>query len=126
MYLRRRVALIIEKRGKYLLALHAFNFRYGLIGGGVRFGESLENALRREVKEELSCSVKSAKKLFSIDSWLQRHEVFSVKLKGKLRKNWEIKELKWVSRRDLEKMSLNPSTKKIFGKLFNWSNLNFS
>lgn len=100
-----------------MLARHFFNFRYGLMGGGVRFGENLEDTVRREIGEELRCKVGKAKHLFFIDSWFQRHEVFSVTLMGKPKPNWEIRELKRVSLGELRKLKLNPSTRKIFERL---------
>lgn len=58
------VGALIKKDGKYLLIKERLEDKkeYWIIpGGGVSFGESLEEALVREVKEELGLKVKIIK-----------------------------------------------------------------
>ena len=50
-----------------LLVMHRNKFGneyYALIGGGIDFGESAENALRREIKEESNLEIDSPKLVF--------------------------------------------------------------
>ena len=50
-----------------LLVMHRNKFGneyYALIGGGIDFGESAENALRREIKEESNLDIDSPKLVF--------------------------------------------------------------
>ena len=55
MYRKGVAALIVNRKGEYLLVnLESFEEQYFAVpGGGVEFGESLEDAVYREVKEEL-------------------------------------------------------------------------
>ncbi len=51
------VVALIEREGTLLLEQRADAGRWGLIGGVVEMGESLEGALRREVEEETRLAV---------------------------------------------------------------------
>jgi 8-oxo-dGTP pyrophosphatase MutT (NUDIX family) len=55
------VLALIERDGALLLERRSDCGRWGLIGGGVNVEESLEDALRREVREETSLVVVSQK-----------------------------------------------------------------
>jgi ADP-ribose pyrophosphatase YjhB (NUDIX family) len=55
------VLALIERDGALLLERRSDCGRWGLIGGGVNIEESLEDALRREVREETSLVVVSQK-----------------------------------------------------------------
>ena len=68
--IRIRVAGLIFNEGKLLLISHKKNSDvYWLLpGGGVNFGESLEEALIREFKEELNISISVSKLAFICDS----------------------------------------------------------
>lgn len=61
MYRKGVSALIINKNNEFLLVnLNSFEERfYAVLGGGVEEGESLEDAVYREVKEELGIDAKS-------------------------------------------------------------------
>ncbi|TSC90518.1 MAG: mutT/nudix family protein [Parcubacteria group bacterium Gr01-1014_2] len=63
-----RVAAIIIKDGKILLIhrIKSGQEYYVFPGGGVKEGESLEEALIREIKEELTLDVKVFKQIFNI------------------------------------------------------------
>lgn len=55
------VIIAIHKGDKLLMARHSYNttVRYALIAGFVEMGESIEEAVQREVKEEVGISVKN-------------------------------------------------------------------
>lgn len=63
--------LVLVKRGEEALLVHARNFRndiYALVAGFVETGESLEECVRREVKEETSLDIKNIR-YFASQSW---------------------------------------------------------
>lgn len=96
---------IILKNAQILLvkrAIYPFVGSYELPGGHVEYGETVENAIKREMKEELGISVK-IKKLIGVYSNLKRdpryHTVAIVYLlkkgKGKIRLSKEASEFKF-------------------------------
>jgi 8-oxo-dGTP diphosphatase len=58
-YVLRKAARAIVKRDDGLIAFqHMSNMgHHKLPGGGIEFGESVEDALRREIQEEVGCSI---------------------------------------------------------------------
>src|SRR3989344_804106 len=65
-----RVAGVIIKDGKILLMRRVKNGEEYFVfpGGSVEEGENLEEALEREVKEELSLDIKNYEKIFEIEN----------------------------------------------------------
>ncbi len=51
-------AIIFDKRGHILLQRRRDVDKWGLIGGHVEFGETIEQAVHREIKEETNLSVR--------------------------------------------------------------------
>ena len=73
-----RVAGILKESNRILLISHKKdgNVYWLLPGGGVNFGETLEEALRREFREELNIDINVGRLSFlsdSIDPKLKRH-----------------------------------------------------
>jgi len=102
---------IILKGSKILLvkrAIKPFSGYWVIPGGHVEYGERVEEALKREMKEELGLTVK-IKKLFGVYSDPKRdpryHTVSVVylcqKTKGKINLNREASELKYFSFKNL-------------------------
>ena len=76
-------ALIFNAEGKLLLVqTHKWRDRYTIPGGHIELGERIEDALRREVKEETNLDIRDVKFLcyqnFIYDDafWKKRHFVF--------------------------------------------------
>ncbi|KPJ73099.1 hypothetical protein AMJ48_02555 [Parcubacteria bacterium DG_74_1] len=104
--------MLLEK-GKILLlkrAMEPFVGSWTLPGGHVEYGETVEKAIKREIKEELGISVK-IKKLFGVYSGPKRdpryHTVSIVyllgKIRGKIQINKESSGFKYFSLENLPK-----------------------
>ena len=104
---------IISKRDKILLlkrAIYPFSGYWVLPGGHVNYGEKVEEAMLREMREELGVSLK-IKKLFGVYSDPKRdpryHTVSVVYLlskeKGKIHPNQEASEFKYFPLKNLPK-----------------------
>ncbi len=74
--LRIRVAVIIPRRDEVLLVRHVKEGRqYWLIpGGGLKYGETIEQCARREIKEETNLDIKLVKLLFVSESLSTEHQ----------------------------------------------------
>ena len=91
-------------------ALRPFFDSWVLPGGHVEYGETVEKAIKREMKEELGVPIK-IKKLFGVYSDPKRdpryHTVSTVylleKIKGKIRINKEASEFKYFFLKNLPK-----------------------
>ena len=55
------VFAVIEREGAYLLARRADIGWWNLPGGGLEYGETVDEGLRREVREEIGCEVEIAR-----------------------------------------------------------------
>lgn len=104
---------IILEKGKVLMVkriIKPFRGYWELIGGHVEYRERVEEAIKREIKEELGISVK-IKKLIGVYSNPKRdpryHTVSVVyllkKTKGKIRLSFEASEFKYFSLENLPK-----------------------
>ncbi len=76
-------ALIVNKDGKILLAKsHKWFDKYTLPGGHIEVGETMEDALKREVKEEVGLDVEVVEFLlmqeaiFAKEFWKKKHFIF--------------------------------------------------
>jgi nucleoside triphosphatase len=115
-------AIILNRKGQMLLVRsHKWGNRYTIAGGHVEVGETLEDALRREIKEEVGLEVKDIRFLmtqeaiFSKEFWERRHFVFfdfvcrcrneAVKVDGQ-----EIQSYEWVRPEKALKMKLDTFT----------------
>ena len=117
---------IIEKNGKILLTKRARFLPEGgkwcLPGGSVKFGERVEDAIRREIKEEISLDILDAKFLFyqnEIVKELGLHSVvfvFDLSVKGSPKENFEVAEINWFSREEIGKLKLAFTHKEILNK----------
>ncbi len=117
-------ALIVNKQGKILLTKsHKWFDKYTLPGGHIEVGETMKEAVAREVKEEVGLDVEVAEMLlmqeaiFAVEFWKKKHFIFfdflckskdqQVKLDGR-----ELQEYVWEYPGAAFRLNLDSFTKK--------------
>lgn len=130
---RATAAAIIEKNNKILLALRntePFKGCWAIPGGHIDFGETAEQAVIREVKEETGLKIKPVffryfDEIFKhIDAKGVKHVnfhavvlVFSCSFRGNIRIDGkEIADLKWFAHKDIKNLNLAFVHKKILNE----------
>lgn len=129
------VALIKNEKDEYLLLKMPENFgaypgKWGIVGGGLEDGEVIEDAVKREVQEEVELEAISVKPLiFDSDRRMKilrdgsqedqymiflLHEVIA---KGEVNLNDEWETFAWVTKSELSRYDLNNPTKENFQRL---------
>jgi len=125
------VVAVIEKDGKILLGRKVkdrgpYPNTWLIPGGGVETGESIEEAIRREIKEETGLGVKSLQKIgVNEDNEPNKygemtHYVFhgfKVEPAGKDEITDEFPTIEWVDIKDLGKLSHARPSIELFNKL---------
>ena len=124
------VGAVIVKEGKVLLVKRGKSPSFGewsIPGGAVNVGESLEQALLREIKEETGLVINIGKPIEILDK-ICRDEKGKVKyhyiildyagdyVKGKLEPSSDILDARFVSPEKLDRFGVNESTKKVIEK----------
>lgn len=113
------VGALIEGDGKYLLIDRAVPpLGFAGIAGHIDEGESTQEALRREVKEESGLDIDNCEQLFEEElnwNWCNKGvnshywHLFKCDASGELRKNErETKSIGWYSKEEIEKLGLEP------------------
>jgi len=126
------VSAIIEKNRKFLFGKKPQNIgpypnTWHLLGGGIKQGESIIDAVKREVLEESGIEITDIEPI-SFDEDLEPNKhgikthyvflVFKTKYKsGELKPKDDITELKWIDKTTLKSIELNRPTVKLFKKL---------
>jgi len=116
-------ALIFNQEGKiFLMKSHKWNNQYVMPGGHIELGETMQQALTREIKEETNLNIYDLKFLlfqeFIFDAvfWKKRHFFFfdfACKTKStQVTLNEEGQEYVWVKPEDALKMPVEPYTLK--------------
>ncbi|HJQ36257.1 MAG TPA: nucleoside triphosphatase NudI [Thermoanaerobaculia bacterium] len=124
------VPVATDAEGRILLCRMApdrgvFPGQWALPGGGVEPGERIEEALRREVREELGVEIATCAPLLFKDDVLEKtfadgskrplHMVFLVYrctlAEGAIVLNDEFTEYRWVAPSELATLELNPLTR---------------
>ncbi len=114
-------ALILDSQGRLLLTRsHKWRDRYVVPGGHVELGERLEEALRREVKEETGLDIRDIEFLmyqeFIFDDvfWKKRHYIFFDFVcrvdSAQVVLNSEAEEYVWVPPEEALQLPLEPYT----------------
>jgi nucleoside triphosphatase len=130
------VGVVRNARGEYLICRMpegrgVFPGQWGLPGGGIEPGESLEQALRREIKEEVGLDLLEVEPLFFSDGTYVksfpdggRRPLYMVFLlyrclagTGEMRLNPEFDEAAWVPADQLSRYALNAATVETLSRL---------
>lgn len=122
---------VIEEDGKILMGnkvrdMGPYPNTWKLPGGGVEEGESLEDAVRREVKEETNLDTEGVKKIGVYEdkepdkNGEMTHyvfDVFKVEPSGKHAVSKEFPSLKWVDKKQLANIPLARPSIKLFKEM---------
>ncbi|KKR48418.1 MAG: hypothetical protein UT86_C0005G0002 [Candidatus Magasanikbacteria bacterium GW2011_GWC2_40_17] len=126
------VSAVIEKDRDLLFGRKKINVgpypnTWHLIGGGVDDGESLVDAIKREIKEEAGIEVEISRSLgFDEDYEPNKHGeithyiflVFLAKyVSGEIKADDDIEKLEWISKDKLAKIELNKPSIKLFKQM---------
>lgn len=122
------VAAIIKKGDRILLTrrsrLIAEGGKWCLPGGQVKKFERAEDAIAREVKEEVGLGTKKSRLLFVHEEFLKRlhlHAIvftFVLDTTGDPKANWEVRQMGWFTKSEIEKLDMAFTHKDIVRKYF--------
>lgn len=115
-------ALVFNPEGKILLVKsHKWSNKYTIVGGHIELGEKMENALKREIKEETGLDIYDIQFIcyqeFIYDKvfWKKRHFIFfdfACKTKSsEVKLNSESQEYVWVSLQKALKLPIDAYTR---------------
>ena len=120
------VKLFLKHRNKILMLLQK-NGRFDLPGGRVEWGESVLEALKRELKEELDYSLKKEPELFHIYDYVSDDKkrrsviidyIYSLNKMPKLSSPEKL-EIFWLTKKDLISKNITKD-KKFLDKVFKY------
>ena len=116
-----RVGLILQYKNEILLLKKDSNNYYVLPGGHVKFGEFLEESIKREIKEELALDIEPEYYTFLENFYTNkffRHEYFFIfrsKLNNKLKLTQTIEGLEkveWIDLKERKDIKIYPNSLK--------------
>jgi 8-oxo-dGTP pyrophosphatase MutT (NUDIX family) len=115
-------AFVLDEAGRLLMIRRTDNDRYAIPGGGQEFGESVAQAVVREVEEEtgLTVDVTDFIGIFSDPDYVIEYDDGEVRqefslcfrarpVSGDLRTSSESKEVLWVEPAELESLNIHPA-----------------
>lgn len=116
-------ALIFNPEGKiFLMKSHKWKGKYVIPGGHIEIGEKIEDALRREIKEETGLDVDNIEFIrfqeFIFDNafWQKKHFIFlefACRTKStKVKLNSESQEYLWATLEEALKLPIEPYTRR--------------
>lgn len=117
---------ILEKGGKFLVLKRRRPLVWEFPGGAIEWGETSEEAARRECEEECGLKIKVGKLLgatsavYEKEGWLKHAVYFVFKgrlVGGKLKLSGEHSVAKWVGKKELLKLELGHNSRLALGLL---------
>jgi nucleoside triphosphatase len=126
------VSAIVKKDDQFLFGkkpkdIGPYPNTWHLLGGGVNSGESILDAIKREVSEESGITIKNIKSISFDEDYepnkhgVETHYIFLVFQaeyeSGELKPKDDINELRWIDRSELPKLNLNRASIKLFKEL---------
>lgn len=126
------ISSVIVNKGKVLILQRSkdedvFPGLWEIPGGGVEFGESVEDALIRETKEETGLNVSILQPVNVFDYLREKEDLlvhaiqlnFIVKMiGGKIKMSDEHDNFAWITAKDMEKYNLSKETKNVINLSF--------
>lgn len=113
-----RVACIIESNGRFLLHKKKSDSCWNLLGGRVKLGELCEDAIKREIREEIGCDVKVDRPIKICENFFRIkdtdfHEIlviYKVTLLSEIKEKFIEDNLavKWFSKGELDSALIKP------------------
>jgi nucleoside triphosphatase len=136
------VGLVWNRQGDLLFCRMSpdrgvFPGQWGFPGGGIEPGETMESALRRELREELGIEVEDIRpaffkdclhrKIFADETVQPVYMIFLLfhcaALQDELRLNDEFVEYRWVGEEEVGQLDLNEETVDTLDRLGSWTSL---
>lgn len=122
-------AMILNKEDKFLLVkTHKWNHKYGIPGGKIDIGESCEQALVREIKEETGLEVTDVQfvtyydSVFSDEFYKPSHMIllnYTCRTEqSTVELNEEAQTYKWATLSEAQEMDLNDPTRKLVAHVY--------
>ena len=120
--------LVVNREGKVLLVTsHKWFDRFTIPGGHIELGETMEDAVKREVREDVGLEVRVTRLLltqeaiFTPEFWKRKHFIFfdflcQSRIERLKIDHREIQGHSWVRPREALKMKLESFTRKVLEK----------
>lgn len=117
-------ALIFNTKGKiFLMKSHKWRNKYVIPGGHIEFGEKIEDALKREIKEETGMDIYDIEFICfqeficGQEYWKKKHFIFLDFVcktnSTKVKLNSEGQEFVWVDLKEALKLPIEPYSRKV-------------
>ncbi len=105
-----KILLVKRKKGK------SFAGYWGLPNGRVKLGERLEDAIKREVKEETNLRVKVLEPYLITQEFHDDHHHIVICFKAKtisrnLKAGSDVEEVRWFSKEEIKKLKIQPTAR---------------